>query len=29
VTHKFSMRDFAQAYEVFISGASGKIMFTP
>ena len=29
VTHEFSMRDFEQAYEVFMSGASGKIMFTP
>ncbi len=29
VTHEFHMDDFARAYEVFMSGESGKIMLTP
>ncbi len=29
VTHEFKMDDFARAYEVFMSGESGKIMLTP
>ncbi len=29
ITHEFKMDDFERAYEVFMSGESGKIMLTP